>query len=169
MCRSPEHQDGSIDHSVYHDHIGRTGTSENGFPGASYPDGDPECCADGRAGTWHARLIWITLITMIKQVLDSLGTGKTDGVFQLESTGMKNFMKELKPQSLEDIIAGISLYRPGPMDFIPQYIRGKNHPETHYLRLPAAGVDSGADLWLYCLSGAGYADRAEAGRLYTGP
>ena len=74
--------------------------------------------------------MWITLITMIKQVLDSLGTGKTDGVFQLESTGMKNFMKELKPQSLEDIIAGISLYRPGPMDFIPQYIRGKNHPET---------------------------------------
>ncbi len=65
-----------------------------------------------------------------KAVLDSLGTGKTDGVFQLESTGMKNFMKELKPQSLEDIIAGISLYRPGPMDFIPQYIRGKNHPET---------------------------------------
>ena len=65
-----------------------------------------------------------------KAVLDSLGTGKTDGVFQLESTGMKNFMKEMKPQSLEDIIAGISLYRPGPMDFIPQYIRGKNHPET---------------------------------------
>ena len=65
-----------------------------------------------------------------KAVLDSLGTGKTDGVFQLESTGMKNFMKELKPQSLEDIIAGISLYRPGPMDFIPQYIRGKNNPAS---------------------------------------
>ncbi len=61
-----------------------------------------------------------------KQVLDSIGTGKTDGVFQLESTGMKSFMKELKPQSLEDIIAGIALYRPGPMDFIPQYIKGKN-------------------------------------------
>lgn len=61
-----------------------------------------------------------------KLVLDSIGTGKTDGVFQLESAGMKNFMKELKPQSLEDIIAGISLYRPGPMDFIPQYIKGKN-------------------------------------------
>ena len=64
-----------------------------------------------------------------KAVLDSIGTGKTDGVFQLESAGMKNFMKELKPQSLEDIIAGISLYRPGPMDFIPQYIKGKEHPE----------------------------------------
>lgn len=51
-----------------------------------------------------------------KAVLDSLGTGKTDGVFQLESSGMKSFIKELKPQSLEDIIAGISLYRPGPMD-----------------------------------------------------
>ena len=65
-----------------------------------------------------------------KKVLDSLGTGRSDGVFQLESAGMKNFMKELKPQSLEDVIAGISLYRPGPMDFIPQYIRGKNHPDT---------------------------------------
>ncbi len=64
-----------------------------------------------------------------KKVLDSIGTGKNDGVFQLESGGMKSFMKELKPQSLEDIIAGISLYRPGPMDFIPQYIKGKNHPE----------------------------------------
>lgn len=64
-----------------------------------------------------------------KAVLDSLCTGKTDGVFQLESAGMKSFMKELKPQSLEDVIAGISLYRPGPMDFIPQYIRGKNHPD----------------------------------------
>ena len=61
-----------------------------------------------------------------KKVLDSIGTGKTDGVFQLESAGMKSFMKELKPQSLEDIIAGIALYRPGPMDFIPQYIKGKN-------------------------------------------
>ncbi|HKM20563.1 MAG TPA: DNA polymerase III subunit alpha, partial [Lachnospiraceae bacterium] len=61
-----------------------------------------------------------------KAVLDSIGTGRTDGVFQLESGGMKSFMKELKPQNLEDIIAGISLYRPGPMDFIPQYIRGKN-------------------------------------------
>ena len=68
-----------------------------------------------------------------KAVLDSIGTGKTEGIFQLESGGMKNFMKELKPQSLEDIIAGISLYRPGPMDFIPQYIRGKNRPDTiHY-------------------------------------
>ena len=61
-----------------------------------------------------------------KLVLSYIGTGKTDGIFQLESGGMKGFMKELKPNSLEDIIAGISLYRPGPMDFIPQYIRGKN-------------------------------------------
>lgn len=59
-------------------------------------------------------------------VLEYIGTGKTDGIFQLESGGMKGFMKELKPHSLEDIIAGISLYRPGPMDFIPQYIKGKN-------------------------------------------
>ena len=60
-----------------------------------------------------------------KAVLSSLGTGRTDGVFQLESGGMKSFMKELKPQNLEDLIAGISLYRPGPMDFIPKYIKGK--------------------------------------------
>ncbi|MGI6095119.1 MAG: DNA polymerase III subunit alpha [Lachnospiraceae bacterium] len=63
------------------------------------------------------------------KVLAMIGSGKTEGVFQLESAGMKNFMKELKPKSLEDIIAGISLYRPGPMDFIPQYIRGKNNPD----------------------------------------
>lgn len=65
-----------------------------------------------------------------KNVLDYIGTGKTDGIFQLESSGMKNFMKELKPQSLEDIIAGISLYRPGPMDFIPKYLDGKNNPDN---------------------------------------
>ena len=65
-----------------------------------------------------------------KEVLASLGTGKTEGVFQLESAGMKNFMKELKPESLEDVIAGISLYRPGPMDFIPAYIKGKNNAAT---------------------------------------
>ncbi len=63
------------------------------------------------------------------KVLASIGTGKTDGIFQLESGGMKNFMKELKPQNLEDVIAGISLYRPGPMDFIPKYIKGKNSGE----------------------------------------
>ena len=59
-------------------------------------------------------------------VMDYIGTGKTDGIFQIESSGMKSFMKELKPHSLEDIIAGIALYRPGPMDFIPQYIKEKN-------------------------------------------
>lgn len=61
-----------------------------------------------------------------KRVLESIGTGRTEGVFQLESGGMKSFMKELKPENLEDIIAGISLYRPGPMDFIPRYLKGKN-------------------------------------------
>lgn len=65
-----------------------------------------------------------------KAVLGSLSTGKTDGVFQLESSGMKSFMKDLKPQTLEDVIAGISLYRPGPMDFIPKYIAGKNNHQS---------------------------------------
>ncbi len=63
------------------------------------------------------------------RVYESIGTGRNDGVFQLESAGMKSFMKELKPTCLEDVIAGISLYRPGPMQFIPQYIHGKSHPE----------------------------------------
>lgn len=61
------------------------------------------------------------------KVLEYIGTGNTEGIFQLESGGMKNFMKELKPQNLEDIIAGIALYRPGPMDFIPKYLDGKNN------------------------------------------
>ena len=64
-----------------------------------------------------------------KAVYDLISSGKTEGVFQLESSGMKNFMKELKPANIEDIIAGISLYRPGPMDFIPMYIKGKEHPD----------------------------------------
>lgn len=65
-----------------------------------------------------------------KDVFDAISTGKCDGIFQLESAGMKSFMKELKPRSLEDLIAGISLYRPGPMDFIPQYIKGKNNQDS---------------------------------------
>ncbi|MCH5272056.1 MAG: DNA polymerase III subunit alpha [Lachnospiraceae bacterium] len=65
-----------------------------------------------------------------KQVYDLISSGKTEGVFQLESTGMKNFIKELKPGNMEDIIAGISLYRPGPMDFIPKYIEGKQNPAS---------------------------------------
>lgn len=64
-----------------------------------------------------------------KEVFEMISAGHTEGVFQLESAGMKNFMKELRPQNMEDIIAGISLYRPGPMDFIPKYIQGKNDQE----------------------------------------
>lgn len=60
-------------------------------------------------------------------VYDMISQGKTEGVFQLESGGMKQFMRELQPTRLEDLIAGISLYRPGPMDFIPKYIKGKNN------------------------------------------
>lgn len=65
-----------------------------------------------------------------RAVMDMIGKGKTEGVFQIESAGMKSFMKELKPDTFEDIIAGIALYRPGPMDFIPKYIKGKEHPES---------------------------------------
>ncbi|MDY3928756.1 MAG: DNA polymerase III subunit alpha [Clostridia bacterium] len=63
------------------------------------------------------------------KVYETIASGNTDGVFQLESPGMKSFMQELKPDKLEDIIAGISLYRPGPMDSIPTYIYNKKHPE----------------------------------------
>ena len=87
-----------------------------------------------------------------KKVFEALGTGKNEGVFQLESGGFKTFMKELKPTSLEDIIAGISLYRPGPMDFIPKYLKGKNDRSAITYTCP--------QLELYCLSGAGYADRS---------
>ena len=64
------------------------------------------------------------------KVLELIASGKTEGVFQLESAGMKSFMKELKPGNIEDLIAGISLYRPGPMDFIPQYIKGKEDKDS---------------------------------------
>ncbi len=64
------------------------------------------------------------------EVYDMISAGRTEGVFQLESAGMKSFMKELKPRCMEDIIAGISLYRPGPMDFIPKYIEGKNDKDN---------------------------------------
>ena len=71
-----------------------------------------------------------------KNVFDLISSGKTEGIFQLESAGMKNFMKELKPENLEDIIAGISLYRPGPMDFIPKYIKGKNNQNSIVYECP---------------------------------
>ena len=64
-----------------------------------------------------------------KEVYDLISSGKTEGIFQLESAGMRSFMRELKPANIEDIIAGISLYRPGPMDFIPLYIKGKENPD----------------------------------------
>ena len=64
------------------------------------------------------------------KVYELIASGKTEGIFQLESPGMKNFMKELKPENIEDVIAGISLYRPGPMDFIPKYIQGKKNKDS---------------------------------------
>jgi len=63
-------------------------------------------------------------------IYEMLGSGHTEGVFQLESTGMQQFMKELKPKNMEDVIAGISLYRPGPMEYIPKYIKGKNNQDS---------------------------------------
>ncbi len=67
------------------------------------------------------------------EIYEMLSEGKTKAVFQLESPGMTSFIKELRPENLEEIIAGVSLYRPGPMEQIPRYVAGKHHPETvHY-------------------------------------
>ena len=65
----------------------------------------------------------------IKEVYENISGGNTDGVFHIDSAGMKSFMQELKPGCLEDIIAGIALYRPGPMDSIPRYVYNKSHPD----------------------------------------
>ena len=65
----------------------------------------------------------------VPEAYQLISSGDTDAVFQLEQGGMKKFMKELQPSCLEDLIAGISLYRPGPMDFIPKYIENKHNPE----------------------------------------
>ena len=65
-----------------------------------------------------------------KEVYELISSGNTDGVFQLESAGMQSFMQELKPDTLEDVIAGIALYRPGPMEQIPRYIKSKKNPKT---------------------------------------
>ncbi len=70
------------------------------------------------------------------KVYEMISQGHCEGVFQLESAGMKRFMTELKPTTLEDIIAGVSLYRPGPMDFIPRYVKGKHHPESIQYECP---------------------------------
>ncbi len=72
-----------------------------------------------------------------KAVFEMISAGDTDGVFQLESAGMKSFMRKLRPDTLEDIIAGISLFRPGPMDSIPRYIENKKHPESITYKHPA--------------------------------
>ena len=82
-----------------------------------------------------------------KATYDMISSGETDGVFQMESNGMKNVLVQVKPRELEDIIAVISLYRPGPMDSIPQYIKNRNHPESiryaHPLLQPILSVTNG--------------------------
>lgn len=98
-------------------------------------------------------------------VFELIASGNTDAVFQLESGGMKRVMKDLKPDCLEDIIAGISLYRPGPMQFIPDYIKGKRDPKSvhyaHPLLEPILGVSNGCMVYQeqvmqICRSLAGY-------------
>lgn len=92
---------------------------------------DKESEAYKRAEKLHGVPLHMDEIDMAdEKIYQLISSGKTEGIFQLESAGMKSFMKELKPESLEDVIAGISLYRPGPMDFIPKYIKGKNNKDS---------------------------------------
>ena len=126
MCHCHWDQMGPITTQFTMTTLEELGLSEDGLPGASNADGDTGCSPAGRSRVLVRKLILMQIDYDDKAVSGILSVpAKTDGVFQLESGGMKSFMKELKPQNLEDIIAGISLYRPGPMDFIPQYIKGK--------------------------------------------
>ena len=92
--------------------------------------------------------LWTDFIVNDQKSLDMISRGETDGVFQLESEGMKDFLKRLRPDCFEDIIAGVSLYRPGPIDFIPKYIEGKRNtaaityatPELEEILSPTYGV-----------------------------
>ena len=115
-------------------------------------------------------------------VFELIASGNTDAVFQLESGGMKRVMKDLKPDCLEDIIAGISLYRPGPMQFIPDYIKGKRDPKSvhyaHPMLEPILGVTNGCMVYQeqvmqICRSLAGYsygqADEVRRATAFLGP
>ena len=93
--------------------------------GGAYPPEPSLGSARVRANPLKGPLVLSDIPMDDPAVYASISTGRTDGVFQIESAGMQSFMKELRPESLEDVIAGIALYRPGPMDFIPKYIRGK--------------------------------------------
>ena len=98
-----------------------------------------------------------------------LGRGDTDGVFQLESAGMRRVLTDLQPENLEDIIAVISLYRPGPMQSIPRFIAGKKDPSSVQYRSPILENVARCDLRLHGLSGTGHADRAGCGGLFPRP
>jgi DNA polymerase III subunit alpha len=94
-----------------------------------------------RSGLIMTIFPWMTLVYAM------ISEGRTEAVFQLESPGMTSFMKELQPECLEDIIAGISLYRPGPMDQIPRYVAAKHDPSLirydHPLLEPILNVTYG--------------------------
>ena len=102
-------------------------------------------------------------------IYQMLSAGQTEGVFQFESAGMRGVLMQLGPESLEDLIAVISLYRPGPMDSIPRYIQNRHNPEPGHVPASVAGTDFGGDLRLYGLPGAGHADFPHAGRVLARP
>lgn len=98
-----------------------------------------------------------------EKVYDLISQGKTLGIFQLESKGMVQFMKELKPSNFEDIVAGISLYRPGPMDSIPTYIKNKKNPQEikylHQSMIPILNVTYGCLVYQEQVSATRFAER----------
>ena len=113
--------------------------------------------------------IWPSWTTTTRHTYKMLARGETEGVFQLESSGMKQVLVGLQPQNLEDVIALISLYRPGPMDSIPTYLRNRHEPDKISYKTPAAGAHPGCDQRLHRLSGAGHADFPGAGWLLIRP
>ena len=121
MCRFPEASDGSITTQFTMTTLEELGLLKMDFLGLAYPDGYSECSASWQKDRLAKTIDMDHIDYNDKAVLDSHRNRKVQkACSSWKVAGMKNFMKELKPQSLEDIIAGISLYRPGPMDFIPQ-------------------------------------------------
>ncbi len=102
-----------------------------------------------------------------EKTFELLSAGRTSGVFQLESDGMRNVLKRLKPNSFEDIVAVNALFRPGPMENIPMFIRRKHGEEAAGLSNSRFQTDPGNDVWGHRVSGADHADRFEDGRLFT--
>ena len=128
-------QDGSITTQYTMTQLEELGLLKMDFLGLRTLTVIQDCCKEVEKN-YGIHLDMLDIDYSDKDVYASIGTGHTEGIFQLESSGMQSFMKELKPESLEDVIAGIALYRPGPMDFIPRYLKGKNDRSSIFYETP---------------------------------